>query len=116
MADDAQEGAMAEVIPFDSPARRAAHPMRNEDHAHVERLIDLQDALTRRKYRAGRIGHGGDLWSKAGMLPHALDEVTDLSVYLWTLRDQIAHTAADLRSGGITAEDAADALERMLRQ
>lgn len=106
---------MVELVPLDSPARRAAHPMRNEDHAHVERLIELQGALTRRKYANGRGEHGGDLWAKPGMLTHAIEEVTDLSVYLLTLRDQCSHIAADLRSGGITAADAAEALDRLLR-
>ncbi len=113
---DEIEDAMAELVPLDSPARHAAHPMRNEDHAHVERLIDLQQALTRHKYVNGRAEHGGDLWSKPGMIAHAIDEATDLSVYLLTLRDQVSHIAAELRSAGITPEDAADALDRLLRQ
>jgi hypothetical protein len=102
---------MSEVVP---PIGK--HDMRNEDHAHSDRVIGLQGALTRRKYAAGRLEHGGSLWAKPGMVAHALDEVTDLSVYLWTLRDQVSHIAAELRTAGITAEDAADALDRLLRQ
>ena len=113
--ETAEEDAMAETVPLDSPARHA-HPMRNEDHAHAERIIDLQGALIRRKYAAGRAEHGGSLWTKPGMLAHAIDEVTDLNVYLLTLRDQVSHIAADLRTAGITPEDAADALDRLLRQ
>jgi hypothetical protein len=90
--------------------------MRPSDWNHVERLIELQESLTRKKYEAGRAQHGGDLWSKPGMVAAAIDEATDLSVYLLTLRDQCSHIAAELRSGGITPEDAADALDRLLRQ
>ncbi len=115
--ETAEEDAMSELVPLDSPARGVVvHPMRPSDWNHVERLVDLQESLTRQKYEAGRGQHGGDLWSKAGMIAHAIDEATDLSVYLLTLRDQVSHIAADLRSAGITPEDAADALDRLLRQ
>ena len=115
MADDNQEGAMVELIPLDSPARQRHNPMRQSDWTHVEKVIDSHASLTRRKYAGGRAEHGGDCWAKPGMLAHALDEAADLPVYLWTLRDQIQQTANELRAGGITVDEAADALERMLR-
>ena len=42
-----------------------------------------------RKYRAGQLEHGGRMWEKSGMLNHAIDEVVDLVVYLYTLRAQL---------------------------
>lgn len=63
---------------------------------HLTRVLDAQDALTQKKYRAGQIEHGGNCWQKPGMLAHALDECADLPVYLWTLKEQllaIAHRA-----------------------
>lgn len=41
------------------------------------------------KYRHGQREHGGNIWLKAGMIDNAIEEVIDLAVYLYTLRDQM---------------------------
>lgn len=41
------------------------------------------------KYRKGQAEHGDDLFKKANLIDDALEEVLDLAVYLYTLRDQI---------------------------
>lgn len=41
-----------------------------------------------RKYRAGQIEHGGDLWMKPGVLEMALEEAVDMYVYLHVLKQQ----------------------------
>lgn len=43
----------------------------------------------REKYRAGQQEHGGDIWTKPGMLANATHEVIDLAVYLYTVREQL---------------------------
>jgi hypothetical protein len=77
------------------PSDGRKNPMRPEDHAHVERVITDHASLTREKYSNGREEHGGDCWTKPGMLAHALDEASDLSVYLWTLREQLLRIASE---------------------
>lgn len=42
-----------------------------------------------KKYRAGQKEHGGNVWLKDGMLDNALDEVIDLVVYLYVLKQQL---------------------------
>ena len=90
--------------------------MTAEQLAHIQRVNAQQILLTERKYRDGQIEHGGNCWEKPGMLAHALDEVSDLSVYLWTLREQMLALAATLRAGGMSAATAADEIERWVRQ
>jgi hypothetical protein len=53
-------------------------------HLKKEIMSDL-DA----KFRAGQIEHGGNIWEKPGMLEHAIEEVLDMAVYLYVLRDQL---------------------------
>jgi hypothetical protein len=101
------DDAMSEVVPPES--------MDSGDWAHVRRVVNQHTTLVERKYSAGKSEHLGSCWLKPGMLAHALDESADLTVYLWTLREQIQHLAADLRAGGITSGDAADALDRLLK-
>ena len=56
---------------------------------HLQSIIDYLSKDLERKYRAGQREHGGNLWEKPGMLNHAIDEVVDLVVYLYTLRAQL---------------------------
>jgi hypothetical protein len=42
-----------------------------------------------RKYVRGALEHGGNLWDKPGMLDNALNEVTDLVTYIFTLAQQL---------------------------
>ncbi len=117
MADDNQEGSMAELIPMDSPARHlpASHTMTVERERHLERVLDASESLIDQKYRRGQAEHGANLWEKPGMLAHALEEAADQQCYLITLDEQISGLAIALRRGTVTPEEAAAALERMLR-
>ncbi len=117
MADDNQEGAMVELIPMDSPARSMplSHTMNVERERHLERILDASEGLINEKFRRGQAEHGGNLWEKPGMLQNALEENADQAVYLFTLDGQMSALAFALRSGTITPQDAADALERMIR-
>lgn len=64
--------------------------MTNEQEAHLRDIkYNILNDLDR-KYRAGQREHGGDVWKKSGMIDNAIEEVLDLAVYLYTLRDQIS--------------------------
>jgi len=67
--------------------------MTDAQEAHLERIITMVADDLQTKYRAGQQEHGGDIWLKPGMLDHAIEEVLDLIVYLYTLRDQLRHAA-----------------------
>ena len=82
--------------------------------AHIGRVADLQSRLMWAKYVKGQQEHGGNCWEKPGMLAHAQDEVADLSVYLFTLDDQMRALVNRLREGFITKDEAADEIERWL--
>ena len=64
--------------------------MTAEQEAHLAeikaRFVRDLDA----KYRKGQQEHGGNLWLKPGLVDMALEEVLDLAVYLYTLRDILA--------------------------
>lgn len=107
------EGAMAEVIPFDSPARHS--DMTPDRERHLAALQTSMRELLDRKYRKGQVANGGNLWEKPGLLRHALDEVIDQGSYLLSMEGQLSALALGLRSGAITSEQAADALERLLQ-
>jgi hypothetical protein len=63
------------------------------DHeAHLKRILDAVTHDIDAKYRKGQIEHGGNLWLKPGMLDNAIEEVLDLAVYLYTLREQQSGT------------------------
>lgn len=63
--------------------------MTPEHEAHLAHLKAVIAADIDAKYRAGQIEHGGNIWEKPGMLDHAIEEVLDMAVYLYTLRDQL---------------------------
>ena len=117
MADDNQEGSMAELIPLNSPARSMplSHSMNVERERHLERILDASEGLINEKFRRGQSEHGGNIWEKPGMLQHAMEENADQVVYLYTLEGQMSALAFALRTGAVTPVEAADALERMLR-
>lgn len=60
-------------------------------HEHANQLA--KDAAKRIliKYRAGQKEHGGQLWTKAGLLDMAIEEAIDQVVYLLTLKQQLEH-------------------------
>lgn len=64
------------------------HTMTDAHHAHVDRVLDQFGAELRAKYQRGQAEHGGRLWERAGLLDAAIEEATDLVVYLFTLREQ----------------------------
>ena len=72
---------------------------------HVFRVLTKHSKLTVGKYEAGQREHGGNCWEKPGMLSHAIDEVSDLTVYLWTLREQMLALAdeCDEEQPGVAA-------------
>ena len=63
--------------------------MTPEHEAHLAHLKSEIAKDIDAKYRAGQIEHGGNIWEKPGMLEHAIEEVLDMAVYLYVLRDQL---------------------------
>jgi hypothetical protein len=104
------------IDPEDMTRRDRKNPMRPEDHQHVEDVISRHASLTREKYSNGREEHGGDCWQKPGMLAHAIDESSDLAVYLWTLRSQILDLAHKFDDGTIGLKAAAIELRRLVNK
>jgi hypothetical protein len=72
--------------------------MYSSDEHHLQTILASFEAEVSEKYRKGAIEHGGHLWEKPGMIDEAMNEVLDLYVYLYTLRDQIR--AVKAVSGG----------------
>ena len=56
-------------------------------HQHAESLGIKAGDLIRKKYMIGAEKHGGNIKRKL-MLPHSLEEATDMMVYLLTLEEQ----------------------------
>lgn len=100
---DKIEGAMSELVPFDSPAR---HTLTPDQDAHLGRVTAQHVGLVQSKFVRGQAEHGGDCHLKPGMLSHALDETADLTVYLWTCVEQLIGIAdaAEARGETVTAE------------
>ena len=67
----------------------ASHDWNPEHESHLQVVLSENTKRITRKYRAGQKEHGGRLWEKGGMLGHVEAEVTDLNVYLPTLRAQL---------------------------
>lgn len=57
--------------------------------AHLVRLQKEVIGRIGTKYVAGQAEHGGDLWTKEGILDMAIDEAIDQVVYLLTLKEQM---------------------------
>jgi hypothetical protein len=72
--------------------------MYSSDEHHLQAILASFEAEVSDKYRKGAAEHGGHLWEKPGMIDEAMNEVLDLYVYLYTLRDQIR--AVKAVSGG----------------
>lgn len=66
--------------------------MTHDHEAHLQRILGAVTRDIDAKYRKGQVEHGGNLWLKPGMLDNAIEEVLDLAVYLYTLREQLATT------------------------
>ena len=57
--------------------------------AHLKEMQDSFLKLSRKKYEAGQVEHGGKMWEKPGMLEHAKEEIVDLWHYITTLERQV---------------------------
>lgn len=68
--------------------KRNTKPMTDEQEAHLARLKAQLAADLDAKYRDGQAHHGGDLWTKPGLLEAAIEEALDQLTYLYTLREQ----------------------------
>ncbi len=62
--------------------------MTKAQEAHLNRIKKQFLKAVDAKYKLGQLAHGGNLYEKPGMLDMALEEVTDLYVYLITLKEQ----------------------------
>ena len=60
-----------------------------KDLKHAQELADKAGDMIEKKYLIGAKKHGGNIKRKL-MVPHALEEATDLMVYLLTLQEQWA--------------------------
>lgn len=63
-------------------------PMTPEQEAHLRRIKETFSALCEAKYRRGQNEHGGDLHLKDGLLDMAIEEVIDLTTYLFSMKEQ----------------------------
>jgi hypothetical protein len=57
--------------------------------AHLQGMQDKFVQMSRQKYEAGQIEHGGLMWEKPGMLEHLKEELVDAWHYVCTLEQQI---------------------------
>jgi lipopolysaccharide biosynthesis regulator YciM len=71
--------------------------MTQKQNKHLKDIIGSISRRVDEKYRKGQKEHGGDLWLKSGMMDNAMDEVSDLVTYLYTMREQIEEAAGCLR-------------------
>lgn len=62
--------------------------MTAEQEAHLARVKARLVADLDAKYRDGQDKHGGDLWTKPGMLEQAYAETLDQAIYLLTAMEQ----------------------------
>lgn len=62
--------------------------MTPEQEAHIGRIRAQIGQDITRKYERGQVEHGGNIWEKPRLLDQAIEEVLDLAVYLYTLREK----------------------------
>lgn len=72
--------------------------MTSDQQAHLQRILSEFTKDASEKYISGQKEHGGNLWEKPGMLDNAIQEVLDLAVYLYTLREQLERDGVTTRS------------------
>lgn len=80
-----------------SEKARKASDMTPEQERHLQRIKDAYTQRVDTKYREGQQERGGNLFSKAGMANMLEDEIIDLPVYFFTLRDQLKDVLALMR-------------------
>ena len=71
--------------------------MEAEHKAHIQGIVNRFSNEAETKYRSGQIEHGGNLWTKPGMLSNLRAEILDLVVYQDTLAEQLEKLLADMR-------------------
>jgi hypothetical protein len=65
---------------------------------HIQSIIHWLSGVMTGKYHRGQQEHGGALWSKPGALKNLEEEITDLSIYYKTAKDQLRHMANENRT------------------
>jgi hypothetical protein len=70
----------------ETPIQQAS--MSSDQEKHLAKIIYRFTQDVSKKYRIGQIEHGGNLFDKPN-LPMLMEEVQDLVVYAYTLKDQI---------------------------
>jgi hypothetical protein len=73
--------------------------MTPEQEAHLRAIQGAFCKGVDDKYRRGQAEHGGDLWTKPGMLGRLTDEVRDFVVYAHTLDQQLREVQRLLEAG-----------------
>lgn len=63
--------------------------MTPREHANQVAKEAAKRILT--KYALGQKEHGGQLWTKPGIIDMAIDEAIDQVIYLLTLKEQLEH-------------------------
>ena len=71
--------------------------MEAEHTAHISGIIRRFSSEAVAKYRTGQTEHGGNLWTKPGMMANLRAEILDLVVYQDTLAEQLEKLLADMR-------------------
>ena len=68
----------------------------NQQREHALAIADRFGQMIVEKYKRGQEVNGGNLWEKTDLIDKALEEVTDLAIYLLTLRQQLVESEEDL--------------------
>jgi hypothetical protein len=79
-----------------SPGGVTPKGMSGEQERHLNSLIESFETAARSKYRKGQQEHGGNLWTKRGLIDMAIDEAIDQVIYLLTLKKQIEDAGVQL--------------------
>ena len=67
----------------------------NQQREHALAIADRFGQMIVEKYKRGQEVNGGNLWEKTDLIDKALEEVTDLAIYLLTLRQQLVEFDID---------------------
>ena len=72
--------------------------MTKEQEEHLNSIVKDASIAIATKYRAGQDEHGGNLWTKKGIIDMAIDEAIDQVTYLLTLKRQLEEAGVELGS------------------
>lgn len=70
--------------------------MTPEQEQNLLEIKELFSSLVDHKYRNGQREHGGNLWTKKGLIDMAIDEAIDQVTYLICLKRQIEQSGVEL--------------------